>query len=50
MIENIPNLSEGKKLEIKMKSSILDFKDDNELNNKIKDLNNFLLKEKKKIL
>ena len=48
MIENIPNLSEGKKLEIKMKSSILDFKDDNELNNKIKDLNNFLLKEKKK--
>ena len=50
MIENIPNLSEGKKLEIKMKSSILDFKDDNELNNKIKDLNNFLLKEKNKII
>ena len=48
MVENIPNLSEGKKIEIKMKKSVLDFRDEKEWNNKEKDLNNFLKKPKKK--
>ena len=48
ILGDIPNLSEGQKLEIKMKSSILDFRDDKELDNKTKELNNFLKKEKTK--
>ena len=48
ILNNIPNLSEGQKLEIKMKSSILDFRDEKERYNKEKELNDFLKKEKKK--
>ena len=48
MLKNIPNLSEGQKLEIKMKSSILDFRDENEFNDKKNNLNDFLGKERKK--
>ena len=48
MVENIPYLSEGKKLEFKMNKSILDFRDENEWQNKEKDLNDFLKKQKKK--
>ena len=48
MLENIPYLSEGKKLEFKMNKSILDFRDENEWLNKEKDLNDFLKKPKKK--
>lgn len=48
MVENIPYLSEGKKLEFKMNKSILDFRDENEWLNKEKDLNDFLKKPKKK--
>ena len=48
MVENIPYLSEGKKLEFKMNKSILDFRDENEWQNKEKDLNDFLKKPKKK--
>ena len=48
VLDNIPNLSEGQKLEIKMNSSILDYRDEKEWNNKTKDLNDFLKKEKKK--
>ena len=47
MVENIPNLSQGKKLEFKMNKSVLDFKDENDWNNKEKDLNIFLAKPKK---
>ncbi len=48
MVSNIPYLSEGKKLEFKMNKSILDFRDENEWQNKEKDLNDFLKKQKKK--
>ena len=48
ILEGVPNLSEGKKILIKMNSSILDFNDDKELEKKTKDLNNFLKKEKTK--
>ena len=48
ILEGIPHLSEVQKNEIKMKSSILDYNDDKELNNKTKDLNNFLKNEKTK--
>ena len=48
MVSNIPYLSEGKKLEFKMNKSILDFRDENEWQNKEKDLNDFLKKPKKK--
>ena len=48
ILEGIPNLSEGKKILIKMNSSILDFNDDKELEKKTKDLNNFLKNEKTK--
>ena len=48
ILEGVPNLSEGKKILIKMNSSILDFNDDKELDKKTKDLNNFLKKEKTK--
>ena len=48
ILEGVPNLSEGKKILIKMYSSILDFNDDKELEKKTKDLNNFLKKEKTK--
>ena len=48
ILEGVQNLSEGKKILIKMNSSILDFNDDKELEKKTKDLNNFLKKEKTK--
>ena len=48
ILEGVPNLSEGKKILIKMNSSILDFNDDKELEKKTKNLNNFLKKEKTK--
>ena len=48
ILEGVPNLSEGKKILIKMNSSILDFNDDKELEKKTKDLNNFLKNEKTK--
>ena len=48
IVGNIPNLSEGQKLEIKMNKSILDFRDEQEWNNKTKDLNDFMKKGKKK--
>ena len=48
ILEGVPNLSEGKKILIKMNSSILDFNDDKELSNKAKDLNIFLKEEKTK--
>ena len=48
ILEGVPNLSDGKKILIKMNSSILDFNDDKELEKKTKDLNNFLKKEKTK--
>ena len=48
ILEGVPNLSKGKKILIKMNSSILDFNDDKELEKKTKDLNNFLKKEKTK--
>ena len=48
IIASIPYLSEVQKNEIKMNSSILDFHNDKELGNKIKDLNIILKKEKNK--
>ena len=48
MVENIPNISEGKKNEIRMNKSVLDFRDENDWNNKEKDLNDFIKKPKKK--
>ena len=48
MIEKIPYLTEGQKIEIKMNKSILDFRDEKEWNNKEKDLNDFLKKQKRK--
>ena len=47
-LENIPNISEGKKNEIRMNKSVLDFRNENDWNNKEKDLNDFIKKQKKK--
>ena len=41
MVDDIPNLNEGQKYGIKMKTSVLDFTDNNQWNNKAKTLNNY---------
>jgi len=41
MVDDIPNLNEGQKYGIKMKTSVLDFTDNNQWDNKAKTLNNY---------
>ena len=41
MVEKIPNINEGQKQGIKMKTSVLDFTDENQWSNKAKTLNDF---------
>ena len=48
IVGDLENINEGKKIEIKMRTSILDFKDENELNNKGKVLKEFYKKGKNK--
>ena len=49
MIESIPNLSERNKLEIRMKTSVLDFNTENDLIQKTKELKDFYTIKKNKI-
>ena len=48
MVNNMPNLNDGQKLGLKMKTSVLDCNNDNDWNDKIKTLNNFYTNENKK--
>ena len=41
LVDDIPNLNEGQKYGIKMKTSVLDFTDNNQWDNKAKNLNNY---------
>ena len=41
LVDDIPNLNEGQKYGIKMKTSVLDFTDNNQWENKTKNLNNY---------
>jgi hypothetical protein len=41
LVDDIPNLNEGQKYGIKMKTSVLDFTDNNQWDNKVKTLNNY---------
>ena len=49
MIESIPNLSECNKLEIRMKASVLDFNNENDLAQKTKELKDFYKNKNNKI-
>lgn len=49
MVNNIPNLNDRQKLEIKQKTSVLDCKSDDEWNNKSKTLKDFYKKGNKKL-
>ena len=44
LVDDIPNLNEGQKYGIKMKTSVLDFTDNNQWDNKAKNLNNYYKK------
>ena len=46
MVSNLPNLNDGQKLTVKMKMSVMDFKNDKELDSKAKTLTDFFQKRK----